>query len=216
MFIFHVNVYSPPIPCPISPFFFSIHDLKLKTNEFVYDGMICFPLNPYHWHVFLFTVYPPRLALVSACIIFEYPLWVEYPFLCAADCWNSSRRFYRPGVQQTVANRYTPPWSWAIHCGVCSFPANRIGKLTHCPSKDVPVIQKVWISHTSSRKETCALAVKLYSAECHRKSITGYLKLVQIMAVLMSFSEPMRPQIYHQVSNIRRTLEAIKLLITQM
>ena len=64
IFIFHLNIYSPPIPCPISLFFFSIHDLKLKTNEFVYDGMICFPLNPYHWHVVLFTGLPtpPRFG----------------------------------------------------------------------------------------------------------------------------------------------------------
>ena len=41
-------------------FFFSIHDLQLKTNEFVYDDMLCFPLNPYHWHVVLFTVLPTQ------------------------------------------------------------------------------------------------------------------------------------------------------------
>ena len=62
--IFHVNKHSPAIPCLISLFFFSTPDLKLKTNEFVYDGMLCFPLNPYHWHVVLFTVLPtpPRFG----------------------------------------------------------------------------------------------------------------------------------------------------------
>ena len=62
--IFHVNKHSPAIPCLISLFFFSTPDLKLKTNEFVYDGMLCFPLNPSHWHVVLFTVLPtpPRFG----------------------------------------------------------------------------------------------------------------------------------------------------------
>ena len=62
--IFHVNKHSPAIPCLISLFFFSTPDLKLKTNEFVYDGRLCFPLNPYHWHVVLFTVLPtpPRFG----------------------------------------------------------------------------------------------------------------------------------------------------------
>ena len=62
--IFHVNKHSPTIPCLISLFSFSTPGLKLKTNEFVYDGMLCFPLNPYHWHVVLFTVLPtpPRFG----------------------------------------------------------------------------------------------------------------------------------------------------------
>ena len=62
--IFHINKHSPDIPCLISLYSFSTPDLKLKTNEFVYDGMLCFPLNPYHWHVVLFTGLPtpPRFG----------------------------------------------------------------------------------------------------------------------------------------------------------
>ena len=64
IFIFHVDIHSPAIPCPISLLFFSIHDLKLRTNEFVYDGMLCFPLNPYHCHVVLFTGLPTQPRFV--------------------------------------------------------------------------------------------------------------------------------------------------------
>ena len=62
--ILHVNKHSPAIPCLILLFSFSTPDIKLKTNGFVYDGMLCFPLSPYHWHVVLFTVLPtpPRFG----------------------------------------------------------------------------------------------------------------------------------------------------------
>ena len=60
IFIFHFNIHSPDIPRPISLFFCGIHCLKLKTNEFVYDVMLCFPLNPYQWHVVLITVLPTQ------------------------------------------------------------------------------------------------------------------------------------------------------------
>ena len=84
--IFHVNKHSPAIPCLISLFFFSTPDLKLKTNEFVYDGMLCFPLNPYHWHVVLFTVLPtpPRFGF---CM---HNFWIS-PIACsiASTCqWH--------------------------------------------------------------------------------------------------------------------------------
>ena len=79
--IFHVNKHSPAIPCLISLFFFSTPDLKLKTNEFVYDGMLCFPLNPYHWYVVLFTVLPtsPRFGF---CM---HNFWIS-PMGCVACC----------------------------------------------------------------------------------------------------------------------------------
>ena len=81
LIFFHVNKHSPAIPCVISLFFFSTPDLKLKRNEFVYDGMLCFPLNPYHWHVVLFTVLPtpPRFGF---CM---HNFWIS-PMGCVACC----------------------------------------------------------------------------------------------------------------------------------
>ena len=79
IFIFHLNIYSPLIPCPIAPFFFSIHGLKLKTNEFVYDGMICFPLNPNHWHMVLFTGLPtpPRFGFCMHNFWISPIIWIS-------------------------------------------------------------------------------------------------------------------------------------------
>ena len=87
IFIFHVDIHSPAIPCPISLLFFSIHDLKLRTNEFVYDGMLCFPLNPYHCHVVLFTGLPtqPRFGF---CM---HNFWISPMYTWSPASWKSGQ-----------------------------------------------------------------------------------------------------------------------------
>ena len=109
--IFHVNKHSPAIPCLISLFSFSTPDLKLKTNEFVYDGMLCFPLNPYHWHVVLFTVLPtpPRFGF------------------CMHNFWISPIAWGLTGSQ----------WQWSLHlttgldCPILGLPmASKISSLS--------------------------------------------------------------------------------------
>ena len=90
--IFHVNKHSPAIPCLISLFFFSTPDLKLKTNEFVYDGMLCFPLYPYHWHVVLFTVLPtpPRFGFcMHNFLISPMPCGSPYKQPSHSPWWSS-------------------------------------------------------------------------------------------------------------------------------
>ena len=108
--IFHVNKHSPTIPCLISLFSFSTPDLKLKTNEFVYDSMLCFPLNPYHWHVVLFTVLPtpPRFGF------------------CMHNFWISPMR---PVVFSKLMHCYLPGmvFTKSFHyCLCCESPTTRL------------------------------------------------------------------------------------------
>ena len=50
---------------------------KIENNWFVCDVILCFPLNPYHWHVVVFTVLPtqPRIGF---CMhhFFISPIWL--------------------------------------------------------------------------------------------------------------------------------------------
>ena len=78
IYIYILNYFFTAYSLLHLTFFSSIHDLKLKTNEFVYDGMICVPLNPHHWRVVLFTVLPtpPRFGF---CM---HTFWIS-PMICS-------------------------------------------------------------------------------------------------------------------------------------